>query len=98
MPKPVESACERVVSKPSCTKLVEPGCDEGAARVEAIVRVSGDLGSGSGYRVPAVVPTQQFASLTCWLNRLRQDLRSFPTPDLFPPCARSAGEERFNVV
>jgi len=22
------------VSKPSCTKLVEPGCDEGAARVE----------------------------------------------------------------
>ena len=52
-------------------KLVEPGRDEGVVRVETMVRVSGVLGSGSGYRVPVVVSTQPFASLTCWLNQLR---------------------------
>jgi len=35
-----------------------------------MVRVVGDLGAGSGYRVPVVVSTQPFASLTCWLNQL----------------------------
>ena len=53
-------------------KLVEPGRDEGVVRGETMVRVSGVLGSGSGYRVPVVVSTQPFASLTCWLNRLRE--------------------------
>ena len=42
-------------------KLVEPGRDEGVVRVETMVRVSGVLGSGSGYRVPVVVSTQPFA-------------------------------------
>ena len=42
-------------------KLVEPGRDEGVVRVETIVRVFGDLGAGSGYRVPVVVSTQPFA-------------------------------------
>ena len=42
-------------------KLVEPGRDEGVIRVETMVRVSGVLGSGSGYRVPVVVSTQPFA-------------------------------------
>ena len=53
-------------------KLVEPGRDEGVVRVETMVRVSGVLGSGSGYRVPVVVSTQPFASLTCWLNQLQK--------------------------
>ena len=53
-------------------KLVEPGRDEGVVRVETMVRVSGVLGSGSGYRVPVVVSTQPFASLTCWLNQLQR--------------------------
>ena len=52
-------------------KLVEPGRGEGAVRDETMVRVSGVLGSGSGYRVPVVVSTQPFASLTCWLNQLQ---------------------------
>ena len=54
-------------------KLVEPGRDEGVVRVETMVRVSGVLGSGSGYRVPVVVSTQPFASLTCWLNQLQKE-------------------------
>ena len=53
-------------------KLVEPGYDEGVVRVETMVRVSGVLGSGSGYRVSVVVSTQPFASLTCWLNQLQK--------------------------
>ena len=53
-------------------KLVEPGRDEGVVRVETMVRVSGVLGSGSGYRGPVVVSTQPFASLTCWLNQLQK--------------------------
>ena len=56
-------------------KLVEPGRDEGVVRVETMVRVSGVLGSGSGYRVPVVVSTQPFASLTCWLNQLQERFR-----------------------
>ena len=42
-------------------KLVEPGRDEGVVRVETMVRVSGVLGSGSGYRVPGPISTQPFA-------------------------------------
>ena len=52
-------------------KLVEPACErQRVGRVETILRVSGGLGSGSGYRVPVVVSTQPFASLTCRLNQL----------------------------
>ena len=43
-------------------KLVEPTCErQRVGRVETMVRVSGVLGSGSGYRVPVVVSTQPFA-------------------------------------
>ena len=53
-------------------KLVEPACErQRVGRVETMVRVSGVLGSGSGYRLQ-VVSTQPFASLTCWLNQLRR--------------------------
>ena len=56
----------------SSLKLVEPACErQRVGRVETILRVSGELGLGSGYRVPVVVSTQPFASLTCWLNQLR---------------------------
>ena len=61
-------------------KLVEPGRDEGVVRVETMVRVSGVLGLGSGYRVPVVVSTQPFASLTCWLNQLQGSRRGPAQP------------------
>ena len=77
------TSVESTVSKPSRAKLVEPGCDEGAGRVETMVTLFGVWGwvltSGCG-----LVSTQPFAGahvlaqpasregvFTFWFNRLR---------------------------
>ena len=69
-------------------KLVEPTCEsQRVGRVETVVTLSGVLGAGSTHRVPVVVSTQPFASLTCWLNRLWKGARS-PAQPALEGCSR----------